>query len=58
MSHRSRHVYRRLKLPDSEIPILLQGTDDPKTHKEGIHLDLESDYVEAEVRRLEALGAT
>ena len=30
----------------------------PKTHKERMHLDLESDDVEAEVRRLEALGAT
>jgi len=53
----SRHIYRRLTLPDSEIRILLQHTNDPKTSKERMHLDLETDDVEAEVRRLEALGA-
>ena len=54
----SRHVYRRLRLPDSNVRILLQRTDDPKTGKERMHLDLETDDVEAEVQRLEALGAT
>lgn len=54
----SRHVYRRLRLPDSEIRILLQQTDDNKGSKERMHLDLETDDVEAEVRRLEQLGAT
>lgn len=54
----SRHVYRRLQLPDSEIRILLQHTDDNKASKERMHLDLETDDVEAEVKRLEALGAT
>jgi predicted enzyme related to lactoylglutathione lyase len=58
LSEASSQVYRRLKLPDSNIRILLQHTADPKTHKERMHLDLESDDVEAEVRRLEALGAT
>lgn len=53
----SRHVYRKLKLPDSEIRILLQRTDDVKTSKERMHIDMESDDVEAEVRRLEDLGA-
>ena len=53
----SRPVYRRLKLPDSEIRILLQHTDDAKTHKERMHLDLETDDIGAEVQRLEALGA-
>ena len=38
--------------------ILLQHTQDPKTGKERMHLDLETDDVEAEVQRLEALGAT
>ena len=41
-----------------EIRILLQKTGDEKTSKERMHLDLEADDVEAEVRRLEALGAT
>ena len=54
----SRHVYRQLRLPDSEIRILLQHTTDPKAGKERMHLDLETDDVEAEVRRLEQLGAT
>ena len=53
----SRPVYRRLRLPDAEIRILLQKTSDPKTAKERMHLDLETDDVEAEVTRLEGLGA-
>lgn len=53
----SRKVYRRLRLPDSEIRVLLQLTTDPKSGKERMHLDLETDDVESEVRRLEALGA-
>jgi catechol 2,3-dioxygenase-like lactoylglutathione lyase family enzyme len=54
----SRHVYRRLRLPDTEVRVLLQFTDDPKVSKEHMHLDLETDDVEAEVVRLETLGAT
>ena len=57
LSENSRHVYRRLRLPDSEIRILLQRTDDEKTSKERMHLDLETDDLETEVDRLEALGA-
>jgi predicted enzyme related to lactoylglutathione lyase len=57
VSENSRHVYRRLHPPDSDIRILLQRTDDEKTSKERMHLDLETDDVEAEVKRLEALGA-
>ena len=58
LSKASSKVYRRLRLPASEVRILLQHTDDPKSHKKRMHLDLESDDVEAEVRRLEALAAT
>ena len=54
---RSRHIYRKLRLPDSGIRILLQLTADEKVAKERMHLDLETDDVEAEVQRLEALGA-
>jgi predicted enzyme related to lactoylglutathione lyase len=54
----SRPIYRQLRLPDSEIRILLQKTSDQKNSKERMHLDLEADDIEAEVRRLEALGAT
>jgi predicted enzyme related to lactoylglutathione lyase len=58
LSEQSRDIYRRLRLPDSEIRILLQRTNDEKRSKERMHLDIETDDVEAEVRRLEALGAT
>lgn len=53
----SSKVYRRLRLPDCEIRVLLQLTDGPKVSKERMHLDLETDDVDAEVRRLETLGA-
>ena len=56
-SESSRQIYRRIRLPDSEIRILLQKTGDRKTSKERMHIDLETDNVEAEVKRLEALGA-
>ncbi len=55
---KSTHIYRKLRLPDAEIRVLLQQTNDPKTAKSTIHLDLETDDVEAEVQRLESLGAT
>src|SRR5919198_670526 len=58
MPHNSSHVYRQLRLPDSEIRVLLQLTNDKKIAKNRMHLDLETDDVEAEVQRLEALGAT
>jgi predicted enzyme related to lactoylglutathione lyase len=54
----SRPVYRRLRLPDGEIRILLQLTHDEKATKERMHLDIETDNVDAEVARLKALGAT
>lgn len=54
----SRHVYRRLRLPDADIRVLLQSTSDSKAGKERMHLDIETDDVEAEVVRLETLGAT
>src|SRR5580692_12275844 len=54
----SSHVYRHLNLPDTDIAVLLQKTDDKKVSKERMHLDLEADDVEAEIKRLEALGAT
>jgi predicted enzyme related to lactoylglutathione lyase len=53
----SRHVYRRLLLPDAPVRILLQQTADAKRGKERMHVDLETDDIEAEVQRLEALGA-
>src|SRR5215831_4131069 len=54
----SRPVYRQLRLPDSEIRILLQKTSDKKTSKERMHLDMETDDMDAKVKRLEELGAT
>jgi predicted enzyme related to lactoylglutathione lyase len=58
LSEQSHHIYRRLRLPDADIRVLLQRTNDEKASKERMHLDLETDDVAAEVRRLEALGAT
>jgi hypothetical protein len=57
LSENSRQIYRRLRIPDSEVRILLQQTGDEKIAKERVHLDLETDDVGAEVDRLEALGA-
>lgn len=55
----SRAIYRRLVLPNENVRVLLQRTGDPKqAPKERMHLDLETNDVEAEVSRLEALGAT
>jgi hypothetical protein len=54
----SGHVYRQLRLSGCDVRLLLQKTSDAKSGKERMHLDLEADDVEAEVTRLEALGAT
>ncbi|MEQ4209763.1 VOC family protein [Actinopolymorpha sp. B9G3] len=58
VSKGSQHIYRRLRLPDSDVRILLQKTEDSKVSKERMHLDIETDDVEAEATRLETLGAT
>ncbi len=46
-------VYRRLDASARDLVIEVQQVDHPSR----VHLDLESDDVEAEVRRLEGLGA-
>src|SRR5262245_38490485 len=46
-------TYRALTVTPDEPMILIQKVD----HDSRVHLDIESDDVEAEVRRLEALGA-
>jgi predicted enzyme related to lactoylglutathione lyase len=38
-------------------PLLLQGVPEPKAGKNRMHLDIVVDDIEAEVRRLQALGA-
>ncbi len=45
--------YRGLKVRESEPLVLLQQVE----HESRVHLDVETDDVEAEVVRLEALGA-
>ena len=45
--------YVRLHDPASELHIEVQAV----THASRVHLDIETDDIEAEVRRLEALGA-
>lgn len=57
ISDNSQRIYRRLRLPDSDVRLLLQATTDPKSAKSRMHLDIETDDLDAEVRRLEALGA-
>jgi predicted enzyme related to lactoylglutathione lyase len=47
-------AYRELVTDDDEPILLLQRVD----HDSRIHLDIESDDLEAEATRLEALGAT
>lgn len=37
--------------------VLLQRVPEPKTCKSRVHLDFETDHMEAELQRLEALGA-
>ena len=49
---------------DKNYTLLQTGEDDPHVevqrvdHPSGVHLDIETDDIEAEVRRLEALGAS
>ena len=45
--------YRGLEGPDDELKVLLQAVDHPSR----VHVDIETDDIEAEVRRLEQLGA-
>ena len=46
-------LYARLKSPEGEPQIMLQAVD----HQSRIHLDFETDDKQAEVARLEKLGA-
>ncbi len=55
---KSTHVYRKLRIPGTDVRLLLQRTDDTRQSKSPMHLDIETTDVEAEVRRLEAIGAT
>ncbi len=45
--------YVKLVTPDGEVKILLQSVEHPSR----VHLDIETNDVEAEVQRLERLGA-
>jgi predicted enzyme related to lactoylglutathione lyase len=45
--------YRQLLTPSDEVHVEVQQVEHPSR----VHLDIEADDVEAEVRRLEALGA-
>lgn len=45
--------YRKLDAPDPEPQMLIQKVD----HASRVHLDIETDDIEAEVERLEGLGA-
>ena len=45
--------YVRFETPDEDVAVLLQKVDHPSR----VHLDIETDDIEAEVQRLETLGA-
>ncbi len=45
--------YRELGTPPSEIKVLVQSVQHPSR----VHIDIETDDIDAEVARLEALGA-
>lgn len=45
--------YVRLETPDGDIGVLLQKV----AHPSRVHMDIETDDIEAEVQRLEKLGA-
>jgi predicted enzyme related to lactoylglutathione lyase len=47
-------IYRRLQNAQGELYVEVQQV----AHASRVHLDIESNDIEAEVRRLEALGAT
>ena len=46
-------LYRELEFSDRDMYVEVQKVDHPSR----VHLDIEADDIEAEVRRLEALGA-
>jgi predicted enzyme related to lactoylglutathione lyase len=46
-------TYRQLKTPPGEVGVLVQAVNHPSR----VHVDIETDDIEAEVRRLERLGA-
>ncbi len=46
--------YVELRMPEDENYVEVQAVD----HASRVHIDIESDNIEAEVKRLEALGAT
>ncbi|MEO6967835.1 MAG: VOC family protein [Rhodanobacteraceae bacterium] len=50
----SRDNYRQLQTPPDEPMLQLQRVE----HESRVHLDIETDDIEAEVARLEKLGAT
>lgn len=49
--------YTWLRMPPGHLGIGIQAVTEPKTAKSRVHLDFETDDLEAEVQRLEALGA-
>ena len=50
--------YRTLRDPQKKRPwLVLQPVPEPKTSKNRLHLDLQGESMEAEVARLEELGA-
>ena len=55
---RTDHPYAFLKGGAGSLRVVLQLVPEPRTCKSRVHLDFETDDLEAEGARLEALGAT
>ena len=52
-SEQQSHIYRQLATNPSDVHIEVQQV----SHDSRVHIDIETDDIEAEARRLEALGA-
>jgi len=53
LAHPDDANYRELATPPSEVKVLVQAV----AHPSRVHVDIETDDIDAEVARLEALGA-
>ena len=53
LSEPSNSNYRQLVTPPGEVTVLVQSV----AHPSRVHIDIETDDIEAEVKRLEGLGA-
>jgi predicted enzyme related to lactoylglutathione lyase len=53
----SKAIFQRIEIPNHNLHVLLQLVPEKKQSKTRMHIDIETDNVPAEVKRLEKLGA-